>query len=235
MTESNEKIILQAKNIHYAYGEKNNRLSILKGLNLSIYANESIAIVGASGTGKSTLLHVLGGLDKPQHGEIILCGKPFVSPKKNSAKRQGKLRNQYLGFVYQFHHLLPEFSALENVMIPLLVRKTNKLEAASLAQSLLDKMGVGARATHKPSELSGGERQRVAIARAMVTNPKCILADEPTGNLDTETAKSIINLLFDLQKSEKTALIIVTHDMEIAKQMEKRYQLKDKQLSLFSY
>lgn len=224
-------IVLQAKDLHYAYGEKDRRLSILAGLNLNVNAHDSVAIIGASGTGKSTLLHVLGGLDTPQAGEVRLCGKAFSSPEKIPAKLQGELRNQHLGFVYQFHHLLPEFSALENVMLPLLVRKTNRSDAAKAAQELLDKVGVGKRHQHKPSELSGGERQRVAIARAMVTKPECILADEPTGNLDTETAQSVMNILFELQDSEKTALVIVTHDIEIANNMKTVYRLENKQLT----
>ncbi|MBS9782116.1 MAG: ATP-binding cassette domain-containing protein [Gammaproteobacteria bacterium] len=230
-----DNIILQATDLHYSYetgyGKNKKSLSILSGLNLTVHACESVAIVGASGTGKSTLLHVLGGLDSPQSGSVTLCGKMFSRADKISPKLQGDLRNQYLGFVYQFHHLLPEFSALENVMMPLLVRNIDKNTAAKSAQALLDKVGVGKRAKHKPAELSGGERQRVAIARAMVTKPACILADEPTGNLDTETAQSVINLLFELQESEKTSLIIVTHDNDIANHMETRYRLENKQLT----
>lgn len=234
MTQGDNNIVLQANNLSYSYGEKNQTLSILSDLNLTVHARDSIAIVGASGTGKSTLLHVLGGLDAPTAGEVTLCGKVFSSAKKISAKYQGNLRNQHLGFVYQFHHLLPEFTALENVMMPLLVRQTDKATAAQSAQALLDKVGVGSRAQHKPAELSGGERQRVAIARAMVTNPDCILADEPTGNLDTETAQSVINLLFELQESEQTALVIVTHDMSIANHMKTTYRLENKQLTKLS-
>ncbi len=230
-----DNIILQASDLHYSYetghGKNKQSLSILAGLNLTVHTRESVAIVGASGTGKSTLLHVLGGLDSPQSGKVSLCGQHFSSADKISPKLQGNLRNQYLGFVYQFHHLLPEFSALENVMMPLLVRDFDKKAAAKSAQALLDKVGVGQRAKHKPAELSGGERQRVAIARAMVTKPACILADEPTGNLDTETAKSVMNLLFELQESEQTALVIVTHDNDIANHMETRYRLENKQLS----
>lgn len=227
-------VVLAARDIHYAYGDKQHRLAILEGLNLTIHMNDSIAIVGASGTGKSTLLHVLGGLDSPQSGEVILCGQRFSAAQKIAPKLQGELRNRYLGFVYQFHHLLPEFSALENVMMPLLVRKANRHDASQAAAKLLDKVGVGKRHQHKPSELSGGERQRVAIARAMVTQPACILADEPTGNLDTETAASVMNLLFELQASEKTALVIVTHDQHIAANMQTVYQLADKQLTQHS-
>ncbi len=230
-----ENIILQATDLHYSYetgyGKNKQSLSILSGLNLTVHACESVAIVGASGTGKSTLLHVLGGLDSPQSGQVTLCGNTFSTAEKVSAKYQGDLRNQYLGFVYQFHHLLPEFSALENVMMPLLVRHIDKKTAAKSAQALLNKVGVGERAEHRPAELSGGERQRVAIARAMVTKPACILADEPTGNLDTDTAQSVIKLLFELQESEQTALVIVTHDNDIANHMKTRYRLENKQLT----
>ncbi len=240
-------IVMQASDLHYAYHDKSHTVSILEGLNLSVNASDNIAIIGASGTGKSTLLHVLGGLDTPQQGEVLLCGQRFVTAKPSaadkkkraqpkspriSAKRQGQLRNQHLGFVYQFHHLLPEFSALENVMMPLLIRQTGREEAAQRAQELLKKVGVGARSQHKPSELSGGERQRVAIARAMVTKPACILADEPTGNLDQETANSVMETLFELQRSENTALVIVTHDSDIAKHMQCVYRLQDKRLTL---
>ncbi|MGY0398336.1 MAG: ABC transporter ATP-binding protein [Ostreibacterium sp.] len=223
--------VLQTTALYYSYGDKNNQLSILADLALTVYARDSIAILGASGTGKSTLLHVLGGLDAPQSGAVTLCGQVFSNAKKMSAKHQGNLRNQHLGFVYQLHHLLPEFSALENVMMPLLIRKINRTDAAKAAQILLEKVGVGKRASHTPSKLSGGERQRVAIARAMVTKPDCLLADEPTGNLDTETATSVIKLLFELQESEQTALVVVTHDISIANNMKTHYRLENKQLT----
>lgn len=225
------EIVLQADNISYAYKEKAQQVSVFKQLNLSVAACDSIAIVGASGSGKSTLLHVLGGLDAPQAGEVRLCGQLFSAPGRFSAKKQGQLRNRHLGFVYQFHHLLPEFSALENVMMPLLIRHGNRHEAEKAAKVLLDKVGVGQRHAHKPAELSGGERQRVAIARAMVTKPDCILADEPTGNLDQATAASVINTLFELQQMEKTALVIVTHDPDIAAHMQTVYQLSNQRLN----
>lgn len=222
--------ILQAKNLHYSYTSTNQSLPILAGLNLDVYSGDSIAVVGASGSGKSTLLHVLGGLDAPQEGEVLLCGQTFASAKPISARHQGMLRNRHLGFVYQFHHLLAEFTALENVMMPLLVRSIDRNIAAKEAKNLLDKVGVGARQHHKPAELSGGERQRVAIARALVTQPDCLLADEPTGNLDTDTAAAVIQLLFDLQAENQTALVIVTHDTGIAEQLQTIYRLQDKRL-----
>lgn len=222
--------VLQADSLCYAYGEKDQRLVILKDLNLQVTPCESIAIVGASGSGKSTLLHVLGGLDRPQSGQVLLCGELFSSVQKVSARHQGERRNQHLGFVYQFHHLLAEFTALENVMLPLLIRRVNRHDAASSAKILLDKVGVSQRYQHKPAELSGGERQRVAIARAMVTKPSCLLADEPTGNLDQDNANAVMELLRELQHVEKTALVIVTHDPNIANSMQTVYHLVDKKL-----
>lgn len=229
--QTTDNPVLVADHVCYAYGEKNHRLSILEQLNFSVFPQDRIAIIGASGTGKSTLLHVLGGLDTPQSGTVTLQGKHFAGKPQPSPKTQGMMRNQHLGFVYQFHHLLPEFSALENVMMPLLARKTNRHDATTAAKTLLNKVGVGNRYLHKPAKLSGGERQRVAIARAMVTNPDCILADEPTGNLDQETAGAVIQLLFDLQQTENTALVIVTHDMDIARNMDTVYRLENKQLN----
>ncbi|WP_218110489.1 ABC transporter ATP-binding protein [Ostreibacterium oceani] len=234
MRTENKTPVVMAKQIDYAYGEKHQRVEVLQCLDLTVFAGESVAIVGASGSGKSTLLHVLGGLDKPQSGEVLVCNQCLVkaSGRSPNAKQQGEIRNQHLGFVYQFHHLLPEFSALENVMMPLFVRGITPREAKAAAMPLLEKVGVASRAAHKPAELSGGERQRVAIARAMVTNPDCLLADEPTGNLDQENAAAVMDLLFTLQRSENTALIIVTHDYAIADRMEKTYTLTDKRLQL---
>lgn len=219
--------VLSAENLSYYYEQGKNQVHILNALNFTIAENESAAIVGVSGTGKSTLLHLLGGLDKPTSGQVLVHDKPFSSA---SDKVRGELRNQYLGFVYQFHHLLPEFSAIENVMMPLFVRNITVNEAKEKAHQLLDKIGVGNRANHKPSELSGGERQRVAIARAMITEPSCILADEPTGNLDQKTAHGVLDLLFELQASQQTALLIVTHDEGIAKNMNKTYRLINQNL-----
>lgn len=219
--------VLSANQLSYAYEQGKNKVEILNNLDFNIAKNDSVAIVGVSGTGKSTLLHLLGGLDEPTAGEVLIHGQPFSS---TSDTQRGNLRNQYLGFVYQFHHLLPEFSAIENVMMPLYLRNVSDKEAEEKAYTLLNKMGVGKRAKHKPSELSGGERQRVAIARAMITEPSCILADEPTGNLDQKTAEGVLDLLFELQASQNTALLIVTHDEGIAKNMNKTYRLSNQTL-----
>ncbi len=219
--------VLTANNLSYYYEQGKDKVNILSGLDLAVEANESVAIIGVSGTGKSTLLHLLGGLDLPTDGEVLIHNQAF---SKASDTQRGNLRNQHLGFVYQFHHLLPEFSALENVMMPLYLQDIDLKEAKDKAHQLLDKIGLGKRAKHKPSELSGGERQRVAIARAMITNPSCILADEPTGNLDSKTAHAVLDLLFELQQTQNTALLIVTHDDSIAKNMDRTYQLVNQKL-----
>ncbi len=216
------QVVLSCENLakHFTDGEKT--IHIFDNLNFSIEAGETVAIMGASGTGKSTLLHLLGGLDSPNHGDIHINGKAL---SKLNNKQRGALRNQHLGFVYQFHHLLPEFSALENVMMPLLIGKTAKAEAKIKARELLDQVGLSERLTHRPAQLSGGERQRAAIARAMVTQPACILADEPTGNLDEDTAASVMQLFIDLKEQYNTALVLVTHDQKVASQMHKKYLL----------
>ncbi len=215
-------IVLSCEHLakHFTDGEKT--IEIFENLNFSIEAGETVAIMGASGTGKSTLLHLLGGLDSPSKGDIHINGKA-LSTLNN--KQRGVLRNRHLGFVYQFHHLLPEFSALENVMMPLLIGKTAKTEAKIKAKELLDQVGLSDRLTHRPAQLSGGERQRAAIARAMVTQPACILADEPTGNLDEDTAASVMQLFIDLKEQYNTALVLVTHDQKVASQMHKKYLL----------
>ncbi len=217
--------ILQASNLHFQYRTKGESLTIIDDLHLTLNEGESIAIVGASGSGKSTLLHLLAGLDTPDVGEIQLCGQPFVSADKSRHSRRSKMRNQYMGFVYQFHHLLPEFTAQENVAMPLRIGGMPEQEAMQKAVYWLEQVGLEERLKHKPAELSGGERQRVAIARALVNQPKCLLADEPTGNLDTNNAVSVFNLMKKLVKAENSAMILVTHDMSIARQADQYFYL----------
>ncbi len=219
---SNE-IVLSCENLTKFFTDGQRKIQIFEDLNFSIAAGETTAIMGASGSGKSTLLHLLGGLDTPSSGEIIIQGQKLSSM---SDKQRGKLRNQYLGFVYQFHHLLPEFSALENIMMPLLIGNVPKAEARDRADEILAQVGLADRVTHRPAQLSGGERQRAAIARAMVTKPACIMADEPTGNLDENTAATVMELFIALKDQYNTALILVTHDQKVANKMNSHYLLK---------
>ena len=223
------KSIISAVNVHKTFRDGKNEVEVLKGVGLEILEKEMVAIIGASGSGKSTLLHVLGGLDSCDQGHVLIEGQDI---HKVSAAKQGDIRNKSLGFVYQFHHLLAEFDARENVAIPLIIRGVNHKQALKEADSIIEKVGLENRATHKPSELSGGERQRIAIARAMVTKPACILADEPTGNLDTQTAQSINQLMFELNETEKTSFLIVSHDLQLADQMQKTYRMQDGSLDL---
>lgn len=217
--------ILVAKNINKIYDEGNIRTQVLTGLNLTVSAGERIAIVGTSGSGKSTLLHLLGGLDVPTSGEVWLHGKCLNNLNET---QRGEMRNQHLGFIYQFHHLLPEFTAIENVAMPLLLRKEVPIkDARQQAVELLERVGLGHRLEHRPGELSGGERQRVAIARALVTKPSLVLADEPTGNLDYDNAQSIFGLLAELQDTMKTALLMVTHDRNLAAMADRQMLLKN--------
>ena len=223
MNDKNEWVIV-AHGVKKAYREGEQTVEVLKGIDLSVRAGELLAIVGASGSGKSTLLHVLGGLDSIDEGEVLVAGMAVHT--LNEVQR-GQLRNKKLGFVYQFHHLLPEFSALENVAMPLIIRRVDEKQAKQKAKEALEALGLAHRLNHLPSQMSGGERQRCAIARAMVTEPACILADEPTGNLDRQTASSVFDSLVSLAKSHGTACVIVTHDMELAARCDRTVTITD--------
>lgn len=216
--------LLQCQNICKTYREGTLDTQVLKGVSFELKKGELASIIGSSGSGKSTLLHILGALDDASEGQVSFLGQDLAQLSSN---KQAKLRNQHLGFVYQFHHLLADFSALENVVMPLLIGGVATSEAKAKAQALLDKVGLSHRVDHRPAELSGGERQRVAIARALVNNPDLVLADEPTGNLDHKTALSIYDLMRELNQESGTAFLVVTHDGELASKMDRQLHMQD--------
>ena len=220
--------ILNSKNLIKSYNDGASKVEVLRGVDLRIAQGDKVAIIGPSGSGKSTLLHLLGGLDRPCSGQVCINE---VNWQQLTEKKRCQMRNLHLGFIYQFHHLLPEFSALENVAMPLLLAGLSVNKAEAQASGLLERVGLKTRETHKPAQLSGGERQRVAIARALVHQPHCVLADEPTGNLDEATAAKVFDLMLQLNSQMNTALVIVTHDLQIAQRMDRVLMLQEGVLS----
>jgi lipoprotein-releasing system ATP-binding protein len=219
--------VLQAVGLAKTYSEGSLHTPVFDGLDITVHAGETVAILGASGAGKSTLLHLLGGLDTPTAGEVFVAGQK-MSALSDAAR--GQLRNRALGFVYQFHHLLPEFTALENVMLPVLLNGTSVKDAAMRARELLESVGLGHRLEHKPGELSGGERQRTAVARALVNKPACVLGDEPTGNLDGKTAANVFGQMLELNRAQRTSLVLVTHDRSLARKLDRVLELHEGRL-----